>query len=110
MGHFSTIFDLLMRNVSLMKEKNWKIDVGREAAESLAKEAKGYNLILSSPGNTSSRGSIKFASVFSRKGKKGVNQDCFIVWKVCQLILNCFLKNDNLPIRSLLIDEFWFCR
>lgn len=88
MENLLALFDALMRNISLMKGENWRSDVGREAAESLAKEARSNNLMLTSPGIINSRGSSNFASVFSKKGKKGVNQDCFIVWEVCQSYLN----------------------
>eukprot|EP00261_Vitis_vinifera_P034303 XP_019075546.1 PREDICTED: probable protein phosphatase 2C 34 isoform X2 [Vitis vinifera] len=81
MENLLALFDALMRNISLMKGESWRSDVGREAAESLAKEARGNNLMLTSPGIINSRGSSNFASVFSKKGKKGVNQDCFIVWE-----------------------------
>ena len=83
MENLLAIFDALMRNISLMKVENWRSDVGRKAAESLAKEAKRKNLLLTSPGSINSRGSSNFASAFSKKGEKGVNQDCFIVWEVC---------------------------
>lgn len=46
MENLLALFDALMRNISLMKAENWRsTDVGREAAESLAKEARKNNLM-----------------------------------------------------------------
>lgn len=59
---------------------------GREAVEAMAKEAKKNELILKSSGTVSVDGSNNFISVFSKRGKKGVNQDCSIVWEVYVLI------------------------
>lgn len=84
MENLLALFDALMRNISLMKAENWRsTDVGREAAESLAKEARKNNLMLTSPGCINSRRISSFSSVCSKKGEKGVNQDCFVVWEVC---------------------------
>ncbi|OIT24710.1 PREDICTED: probable protein phosphatase 2C 34 isoform X1 [Nicotiana attenuata] len=84
MGHFSSMFNGLARSFSLKKRKNCtgngKYD-GREAVEAMAKEAKKNDLILRSSGTVNVNGSKNFASLFSRRGEKGVNQDCFIVWE-----------------------------
>lgn len=61
--------------------KNCKIDVGKETAKTLAKEARKNELILSSSGTVKSKKSDNFASVCSKRGKKGINQDCLIVWE-----------------------------
>lgn len=83
MGHFSSMFNGLARSFSLKKEKNsWSCD-GRGAAEAMAREAKKNDLILRSSGFVNVDGSNNFASVFSKRGQKGVNQDCAIVWEVC---------------------------
>lgn len=82
------MFNGLARSFSLKKRKNssgsgnGKYDV-REAVEAMAKEAKRNDLILRSSGTVNVDGSKNFASLFSRRGEKGVNQDCFIVWEVC---------------------------
>lgn len=85
MGHFSSMFNGLARSFSLKKRKNssgnGKYD-GREAVEVMAKEAKRNDLILRSSGTVNVDGFKNFASLFSRRGEKGVNQDCFIVWEV----------------------------
>ncbi|XP_010259459.1 PREDICTED: probable protein phosphatase 2C 73 [Nelumbo nucifera] len=81
MGHLSTLFDGLARSLSFKRGKNCGNDAGKEAAEAMAKEAKKNDLISRSSGIVNSNGSSNFASIFSKKGKKGVNQDCFIVWE-----------------------------
>nr|GLL31820.1 probable protein phosphatase 2C 34 [Ipomoea trifida] len=48
----------------------------------MAKMAKKSDLILRSSGAINVDGSRNFASVFSKRGEKGINQDCFIVWEV----------------------------
>ncbi|XP_074567403.1 putative protein phosphatase 2C 34 [Curcuma longa] len=65
--------------------KRWvsEADPGREAAEDLQREAKKKSMILRSSGSLSgpcSRSSA-FASVFSQRGEKGMNQDCCLVWQ-----------------------------
>ncbi|XP_042520797.1 probable protein phosphatase 2C 34 [Macadamia integrifolia] len=81
MEHLSSLFNGLARSLSIRKGKNCEIDVGREAAEAMTKDAKRNDLILRSPGIVNVDGSKNFASIFSKRGKKGVNQDCFIVWE-----------------------------
>ncbi|KAL6142564.1 hypothetical protein ACLB2K_060843 [Fragaria x ananassa] len=73
----------LARSLSLKKGKNssgCKCNV-REAAEAMAKEAKRNDLILRTSGTVNVDGSNNLASVFSKRGQKGVNQDCCIVWE-----------------------------
>ncbi|XP_050216563.1 probable protein phosphatase 2C 34 [Mercurialis annua] len=81
MVNFPSIFDGLARSVSIKKGKNLHKDVGKEAAQALAKDAKKNELMLSSSGIVKSNNSNNFASVCSRRGEKGINQDCFIVWE-----------------------------
>lgn len=81
MGPFSSMFNGLARSLSIRKGRNSENCVGREAAEEMAKEARKNELILRSSGTVNADGSKNFASVFSQRGKKGVNQDCFIVWE-----------------------------
>ncbi|XP_010524855.1 PREDICTED: probable protein phosphatase 2C 73 isoform X2 [Tarenaya hassleriana] len=47
----------------------------------MAREAKKNELILRSSGYIYADGSNTLASVFSKRGEKGVNQDCAIVWE-----------------------------
>ncbi|GAU49437.1 hypothetical protein TSUD_181840 [Trifolium subterraneum] len=47
----------------------------------MAKEAKKNDLILCSSDTVNVDGSNNFASVFSKRGQKGTNQDCCIVWE-----------------------------
>lgn len=84
MGHLSSIFNGLARSLSLRKGRNSEDGGGREAAETMVKEAKKNELILRTSGIVNANGSNNFASTFSKRGNKGINQDCFIVWEVCK--------------------------
>ncbi|XP_074320926.1 putative protein phosphatase 2C 34 [Silene latifolia] len=82
MGHWTTMFNGLARSLSIKKVKNSiNGDVGREAAEAMAKDAKKNDMILRSSGIVNVNGSNNFASVCTKRGQKGVNQDCCIVWE-----------------------------
>uniref|UniRef100_A0A5B7B7Y6 protein-serine/threonine phosphatase n=1 Tax=Davidia involucrata TaxID=16924 RepID=A0A5B7B7Y6_DAVIN len=81
MGHFSSMFNGLAKSLLIRKGRNSRNCSGREAAEAMAKEAKKNDLILRSSGTVNVNGSNNFASVFSKRGQKGVNQDCSIVWE-----------------------------
>ncbi|XP_059434083.1 probable protein phosphatase 2C 73 isoform X1 [Corylus avellana] len=62
--------------------KTESIDVGKETAKTLAKEArKNDQLILSSSATVKSKKSDNYVSVCSKRGQKGINQDCLIVWE-----------------------------
>ncbi|KAG5542875.1 hypothetical protein RHGRI_015836 [Rhododendron griersonianum] len=50
--------------------------------EVMAKEAKKNDLILRSSGSVNANGFDNSASVFSKRGEKWVNQDCFLVWEL----------------------------
>ncbi|KAJ6790901.1 putative protein phosphatase 2C family protein [Iris pallida] len=56
---------------------------GREAADAMVKEARRRKkeTMLTSSGTVSSKKCNGFASVHSRRGEKGVNQDCCVVWE-----------------------------
>lgn len=82
MGHLSSMFNGLARSLSLKKGRNSENRGGRETADAMAKEAKKNDLILRTSGIVNSIGSNNFASVFSKRGRKGINQDCCIVWEV----------------------------
>ncbi|GFZ07173.1 protein phosphatase 2C family protein [Actinidia rufa] len=75
------MFNGLAKSFLIKKGRNSGNCDGREAVEALAKEAKKNELILRSSGTVNVDGSNNFASVFSKRGEKGVNQDCFIVWE-----------------------------
>ncbi|KDP27848.1 hypothetical protein JCGZ_18928 [Jatropha curcas] len=81
MAPFPSIFDGFARTVSIKKGRNAQKDVGKEAADSLAKDAKKNELMLSCSGIVKSNKSNNFASVCSKRGQKGINQDCLIVWE-----------------------------
>ncbi|KAI8555630.1 hypothetical protein RHMOL_Rhmol05G0187500 [Rhododendron molle] len=78
MGHLSSMLNGLARSLTLRKGRD---SGGRETAEAMAKEAKKNDLLLRSSGTVNVTGSDNLASVFSKRGEKGVNQDCFIVWE-----------------------------
>ncbi|CAA7015874.1 unnamed protein product [Microthlaspi erraticum] len=76
------MFNGLARSLSIKKPKNSNgKSNAKEAAEEMAREAKKKELILKSSGSINLEGSINLASVFSKRGEKGVNQDCAIVWE-----------------------------
>ncbi|KAJ0244442.1 protein phosphatase 2C 34 [Hirschfeldia incana] len=84
MGHFSSMFNSLARSFSNKKAKNNNNNgksYAKEAVDEMAREAKKKALILKSSGCVNADGSNNLASVFSRRGEKGVNQDCAIVWE-----------------------------
>ncbi|KAL9248134.1 hypothetical protein vseg_021491 [Gypsophila vaccaria] len=82
MGHWTSMINGLARSLSIKKVKNSvNGDVGREAAEALAKDAKKNDMILRSSGVVNVDGSNNFASVCTKRGQKGVNQDACIVWE-----------------------------
>ncbi|KAK4491368.1 hypothetical protein RD792_002107 [Penstemon davidsonii] len=85
MGHLSSMFNGLARSISIKKTKYLKNNSGnrggREAVESMAKDAKKKDLILRTSGIVDVQGSKNLASVFSKRGEKGVNQDSCIVWE-----------------------------
>lgn len=81
MGHFSSMFNGLARSISTKRGRRSGNSSAREAAETMAKEAKQNNLLLKSSGTVNVDGSDNFASVFSKRGNKGVNQDSCIVWE-----------------------------
>ncbi|KAF3795713.1 putative protein phosphatase 2C 73 [Nymphaea thermarum] len=58
-----------------------KTDDGRDAADELAKEAKRNHQLVKSNRDILAIGSNGIASFFSQRGKKGINQDCFVVWE-----------------------------
>ncbi|KAK9288243.1 hypothetical protein L1049_016693 [Liquidambar formosana] len=81
MVQFPSLLNGLARTISIKKGRNCRKDVGKEAAEALANEARKNELMLSSSGIVNSNRSSNLVSVFSKRGQKGVNQDCFIVWE-----------------------------
>ncbi|KAI5572373.1 hypothetical protein POPTR_010G006200v4 [Populus trichocarpa] len=78
---FPSLLDGLAGTVSIKKGRNSRKDAGREAAEALAKDARKNELMLSSSGIVKSNKSSNFASVCSKRGQKGINQDSLVVWE-----------------------------
>ncbi|KAL4303826.1 hypothetical protein GQ457_10G013170 [Hibiscus cannabinus] len=82
MRHFSSMFNGIARPFSTRRGKNPSNgDDGRDSVETMAKDAKKNDMILRSSGFVNADGSNNLASVFSKRGQKGVNQDCAIVWE-----------------------------
>ncbi|TKY72561.1 phosphatase 2C 34 [Spatholobus suberectus] len=83
---FPSLVNGLARTVSLKKDKSGRKgnDGGRKAVEALAKEARKNELLLTSTGIVKSSKANNVASVFTKNGQKGFNQDSLIVWEVCQ--------------------------
>lgn len=79
MVQFFSLLEGLARSVS-SKARNVKNDIGRETAESLSEEGRKNHLIVRCPGLTTAR-CKSIASVFSKKGEKGINQDSLMVWE-----------------------------
>ncbi|CAH1443618.1 unnamed protein product [Lactuca virosa] len=79
MGRFTSMFSGLTRSFSTTKKvKNSGDHGGKETSETMVKDAKKKDLILRSSGCINVH---NLASVCSRRGEKGVNQDCCIVWE-----------------------------
>lgn len=87
MVQFSSLLNGWAKSISIKKGRKDQTDVGKVAADALAKEARKNELMLSSTGIVHSAGSDNFASVFSKRGQKGMNQDCFVVWEVYYIIV-----------------------
>lgn len=82
MVQFSSIFTGFTKSIANRNGKKSKHDhVGRETAVALAKEAKKNEMMLTSSGCVAGA-SHNLAVVFSKGGKKGINQDRFVVWEV----------------------------
>ncbi|PIA61256.1 hypothetical protein AQUCO_00300649v1 [Aquilegia coerulea] len=81
MGNFSTLFNGLASSFSIKRGKNQKNVTAKQVSEAMAKEAKKNNLILCTSGIVNADGSSNFVSQYSKRGQKGTNQDCFIVWE-----------------------------
>ncbi|PWA83125.1 PPM-type phosphatase domain, Protein phosphatase 2C family [Artemisia annua] len=79
MGRFSSMFNGLAKSLSPTKRVKFSEEhVGKETAEAMAKDAKKNDMILRSSGTINVN---NFASFCSKRGEKGVNQDCCIVWE-----------------------------
>lgn len=81
MVQFSSIFTGFRKSLAIKNGRKSGHDFGREVANTLAKEAKKNELMLTSSGCVAC-GSKNSVSFFSKGGKKGINQDRFIVWEV----------------------------
>ncbi|KAH6802513.1 Protein phosphatase 2C family protein [Perilla frutescens var. frutescens] len=86
MGQLSSMFNGLARSLSSIKKTKALKDSctngdRKEAVKAMAKDAKKNDLILRTSGIVNVDGSNNLASVYSKRGEKGVNQDCCIVWE-----------------------------
>lgn len=86
MVQFSSLLSGLTKNIATKNGKKRRINLGREATEALAKEARKSGLLLTSSGNVGAKWSDNYVSAYSKGGNKGINQDCFIVWEVNHFI------------------------
>lgn len=88
MEHLFFKFNELTKSLTPKKwrnSENASVVSGREAAEAMAKSAKKKDLIIHGSGSINLDDSENFVSSFSKRGEKGTNQDCCIVWEVCNL-------------------------
>ncbi|KEH37184.1 putative protein-serine/threonine phosphatase [Medicago truncatula] len=77
-----SLVNFISRTMSSNKDKSYgKDDDARKVVEAMAKEAKKNEMLLSSSGIVKSDKSNNFSCVFTKKGQKGFNQDCLIVWE-----------------------------
>ena len=83
------MFNGLARSLAIRIGRNNGNDEGRDAALAMAKDAQKNDMILRSSGFVNGDASKNFASGFSKRGEKGVNQDCFIVWEVSIVTKKC---------------------
>ncbi|KAL0558290.1 hypothetical protein IC582_002846 [Cucumis melo] len=84
MKHLFFKFNELTKSITSKKwrnSENASVVSGREAAEAMAKSAKKKDLIIHGSGSINIDGSSNFVSSFSKRGEKGINQDCCIVWE-----------------------------
>ncbi|KAL2470304.1 putative protein phosphatase 2C 73 [Abeliophyllum distichum] len=81
MVQLSTLLMTISKNVSIRSRKKRRTDVGKQTADELVKEAKRKELMRTSSGIVNADKYNTFASVHSKRGKKGINQDRFIVWE-----------------------------
>lgn len=91
MVQLSSLLTSLSKNVLISSRKKRRPDVGKQTADELVKEAKRKELVRTSSGVVNGYKYNNFTSVYSKRGKKGINQDRFIVWEVrksnCRQIL-----------------------
>jgi hypothetical protein len=76
MRQISSMLQGLARSMSLGKE--------RKAGDDKEEEEQGT--VLRTSGTLWGEGSETFAAVCSRRGEKGTNQDCSIVWEVSESV------------------------
>ncbi|CAM8888685.1 unnamed protein product [Rhodiola kirilowii] len=87
MGHLTSMFHGFSKSFPRRKGKKSRDcgggggGGGREAADAMAKDAKKNDRLLCSSGVLKDDGSSNFASVCSKRGRKGVNQDRCAVWE-----------------------------
>ncbi|KAH6808658.1 Protein phosphatase 2C family protein [Perilla frutescens var. frutescens] len=81
MVQLSNLFNTLSKNISNRTGKKSRLGIGGEAAAVLAKEAKRKELLLTASGAVNGSKSETSVAGYSKRGKKGLNQDCFVVWE-----------------------------
>ncbi|XP_009369998.1 probable protein phosphatase 2C 34 [Pyrus x bretschneideri] len=78
---FPSLLEGWGRTKSGKKTKNCPSDVARKTAKAWEKEAKKNERVSSSSGVVMSERSNTLSSVCSKRGRKGINQDCLTIWK-----------------------------
>ncbi|CAA2961300.1 probable phosphatase 2C 34 [Olea europaea subsp. europaea] len=81
MVQLSSLLTSLSKNVLISSRKKRRPDVGKQTADELVKEAKRKELVRTSSGVVNGYKYNNFTSVYSKRGRKGINQDRFIVWE-----------------------------
>ncbi|GAA0185568.1 protein phosphatase [Lithospermum erythrorhizon] len=81
MVQISTFFTGLARNLSIRSPRKSYLDAQSDDLDSITKEARNNGLVLTSPCIVDAKSSGSFTSIYSKRGQKGINQDCFVVWE-----------------------------
>ncbi|KAI3883909.1 hypothetical protein MKX03_017372 [Papaver bracteatum] len=94
MGHFSYLLNGLSRSLSIKKGGNCINKLGKEVSRNMVNDAKKSELILRSSGVVNAEGSKKLlASAYSKRWKKGINQDTLIVFEVINQVFFTSMKD-----------------
>ncbi|KAG9130503.1 hypothetical protein Leryth_023344 [Lithospermum erythrorhizon] len=81
MVQISTFFNDLARNISTRSPRKMCHYAKSDTLDSIIKEARSDGLISTSPTVVDANSSTNFTSIYSKRGQKGINQDCFVVWE-----------------------------
>lgn len=76
-----TLFTSLAKNISTRSGRKSRLQTGRQAADTLAGEARKSGTMLTSSGIINTNKSKHVVSAFSKRGSKVNNQDRLVVWE-----------------------------